>query len=589
LPTQTEADNAFNATLAASGYSDACGGVVTAELVSAVVSGDKCAWSILYTFKVKDECGNYLNNQTYTRSGGDKTAPVLTGTIPAGGTGINACAAPVGPTEAQIAALYTDACGGAITVVKTGSPTGTSCGWTVTYHYTIKDECGNFATAVDITYSGSDQTPPTWVTAAGSLDRTVYCGQLSLLTSAQALAPSATDNCGGTVTYVKTSGVFVPGGANGAGTYTNTWIAKDPCNNQTVSVFTQTITVLGITVDANQSTTPVPINTAITLKATVSPATAGVTVNFYVDNVFKNSAVTDINGLATLNIGSLPSEVYQVKAIVGGGCSESLVYLPVYDPNGGFVTGGGWINSPAGAYVARPTLTGKANFGFVAKYKKGSNQVDGNTEFQFHVGSFNFKSTIHDAGTLVIAGSKATYRGTGTVNGSGNYGFLVTGIDGQVTGGGGYDKFRIKVWDKNNGNAVVYDNDMGLDENGIPSTAIAGGSIVIHNPKKSDGGTGAVNTITFTQAVTLPEKFTVKVLGNPSVNSFRLLLETTNTKDFISIKVVDINGRVVETRQNLTANQTVELGNNLTKGVYFAEVTQGAKKQVVKLTKIAYE
>ena len=65
-----------------------------------------------------------------------------------------------GPTIADIAALYTDNCGGTITVVKTGTPTGDDCSWTVTYHYTVKDKCGNYATAVDITYSGGDKTAP---------------------------------------------------------------------------------------------------------------------------------------------------------------------------------------------------------------------------------------------------------------------------------------------------------------------------------------------------------------------------------------------------------------------------------------------
>src|SRR5690242_21519119 len=75
---------------------------------------------------------------------------------------MNACSAPAGPTEATIAAQYTDNCGGAITVVKTiGSQIVNTCGWSVTYHYTIADQCGNFAAPVDITYNGSDQTAPT--------------------------------------------------------------------------------------------------------------------------------------------------------------------------------------------------------------------------------------------------------------------------------------------------------------------------------------------------------------------------------------------------------------------------------------------
>lgn len=35
----------------------------------------------------------------------------------------------------------------------------------------------------------------------------------------------------------------------------------------------------------------------------------------------------------------------------------------VYDPTAGFVTGGGWIESPPGAYEANPLAYGTASFG----------------------------------------------------------------------------------------------------------------------------------------------------------------------------------------------------------------------------------
>ena len=41
-------------------------------------------------------------------------------------------------------------------------------------------------------------------------------------------------------------------------------------------------------------------------------------------------------------------------------------------------------------------------------------------------------------------------------------------------------KFRIKIWDKVTGN-IIYDNQMGGSDGVDPSTAIAGGSIVIHS------------------------------------------------------------------------------------------------------------
>ena len=63
---------------------------------------------------------------------------------------------------------------------------------------------------------------------------------------------------------------------------------------------------------------------------------------------------------------------------------------------GGFVTGGGWIMSPAGAYSADLDLEDKANFGFVSKYKKGASLPTGNTEFQFKAGDLNFHSDEYD-------------------------------------------------------------------------------------------------------------------------------------------------------------------------------------------------
>jgi hypothetical protein len=164
-----------------------------------------------------------------------------------------------------------------------------------------------------------------------------------------------------------------------------------------------------------------------------------------------------------------------------GAATSEYRYIVVYDPTAGFVTGGGWINSPAGAYVANATLTGKANFGFVSKYKKGATVPDGNTEFQFHAGSLNFKSAIYE--WLVVATFKAQFKGMGTINGAGNYGFMLSAIDGQINGGGGMDKFRIKIWDKNNGDAVVYDNQIGAADNADPVTGLGGGSIVIHTGK----------------------------------------------------------------------------------------------------------
>src|SRR5205823_6571151 len=138
-------------------------------------------------------------------------------------------------------------------------------------------------------------------------------------------------------------------------------------------------------------------------------------------------------------------------------------------------------NSPAGAFPAQPALVGKANFGFVSKYAKGANVPTGETEFQFKVANLEFAGTSYE--WLVVSGAKAQYKGSGQINDAGNFGFLLTAIDGQLSGGGGTDKFRIKIWDKTIPDsiaAVVYDTMLGAADGADPTTVIGAGNIVIH-------------------------------------------------------------------------------------------------------------
>ena len=118
-----------------------------------------------------------------------------------------------------------------------------------------------------------------------------------------------------------------------------------------------------------------------------------------------------------------------------------------------------------GAYKLDQSLEGKATFGFVSKYKKGATVPDGNTEFQFKAGDLNFHSTSYEWLVVNQGGTNAQFKGYGTINGAGNYGFMLWAGDGAP------DTFRIKIWDATT-EVVVYDNG--------PDQAIGGGSIVVH-------------------------------------------------------------------------------------------------------------
>ena len=185
-----------------------------------------------------------------------------------------------------------------------------------------------------------------------------------------------------------------------------------------------------------------------------------------------------INGSHIYNLPSVYTINLTVEDYFSRTDSEIFQYIVVYDPSSGFVTGGGWINSPEGAYTPDPNLTGKANFGFVSKYKKGKQTPTGNTEFKFKAGDLNFHSNDYD--WLVVTHHKAMYKGTGTINGDGNYGFLISVIDEELTESTDVDLFRIKIWDKDNNDEIIYDNMLGEDEDEDPTTYIGGGNIKIH-------------------------------------------------------------------------------------------------------------
>ena len=194
------------------------------------------------------------------------------------------------------------------------------------------------------------------------------------------------------------------------------------------------------------------------------------------------STYNGTSGTGTITANGLVAGVYTVVVTVKDKFNTTsdpyeYRYVVVYDPNGGFITGGGWIDSPAGAYVAAPGLAGKAHFGFVSKYKKGQSVPDGNTEFQFQAAGFNFKSTSYE--WLVIAGSKAQFKGSGTINGSGDYFFMLTATDSELKGKPNQDTFRMKVWHKNS-NIVIYDNLLDAPDAEDLLTQLGGGSIQIH-------------------------------------------------------------------------------------------------------------
>ncbi len=92
-------------------------------------------------------------------------------------------------------------------------------------------------------------------------------------------------------------------------------------------------------------------------------------------------------------------------------------------------------------------------------------------------------------------------------------------------------------------------------------------------------------------AVTIIEPVTMNklepvVMGNPSTHFFSVQLKSRQLNMPISMRVADMEGRLIEQRQALSANSTIQFGHTYATGQYVVEWIQGTERKVVQLVKI---
>lgn len=264
-------------------------------------------------------------------------------------------------------------------------------------------------------------------------------------------------------------------------------------------------------------------------------------------------------------------------------------YVVVYDPDEGFVTGGGWINSPEGSLVSEPEATGKAAFGFVSKYIKGKNTLTGETEFQFIAGDLGFHSSYYD--WLLINKHKAMFKGAGTINGTGNYGFQLSAIDAALTPEtSDEDQFRIRIWDKDNNDELIYDNQMGAGQNDDPSCTIEGGNIKIFKPNEKGNNLNSAGQ-NISQNDLIREVNELLVYPNPFREQVEIQYRTFEGQQH-SISIMDLFGQEIKVIinnsylpgfHNVIWNGRDERNQRLPSGVYFVKLQVGGQHSLQKI------
>ena len=301
----------------------------------------------------------------------------------------------------------------------------------------------------------------------------------------------------------------------------------------------------------------------------------------------KNGKVTGTYKFTAPGVYKLQMNVTDQKGITHysntAGDLEAIVVI--YDPNGGFAYGGGYYNSPAGALRSSPSATGKASYGFTLNYFKNSTYPKGETQFDFKVGSFEFNALNFEY--LVINNSMSQFKGTGKIiGGQSGVGFTMTVVDGQLDGSG-VDKIRMKIYNRSNG-SIIYDNQPGASDAALPTQAVGTNSTIVISGTNSSL-TQSNTTQKAEMEATAPEVsggLDVIAFPNPSVGNFTINVKSNSRIDKITMHVIDMYGRIIETR-NVNARSPIRFGDRYHAGTYFVRIMQGKEYKELKLIKLS--
>ena len=316
--------------------------------------------------------------------------------------------------------------------------------------------------------------------------------------------------------------------------------------------------------------------------------------------------VGTVSASYTFNIGTADAAQFTIGIEVGTPdgyyvrkSSDDNTVLTVYKPLGEFVTGGGYIipTQSSGSYAATAGL--KTNFGMNVKNNKTGTNLKGSVNIIFRR---NVASVIR---TYQIKANAMTSLGVGGTSANRKAQFLskanltdVTDPLNNISLGGNLD-LRVDMTDKGEpGNtdsiSVTLFNSSGTllySSNWIVSKTVqkvlSAGNININSASISPATVKAPDTkLAASTMEHAPSIFDVKVMNNPTMTSFRLKLESNDINTKFTLKVIDVVGRIIEIKEQLYAGQVIELGGGYFKGSYFAEVTQGRQRKVIKLIKM---
>lgn len=577
-----------------------------------VKSEEQCInkFKLTRTWTATDVCGN---STTYVQlfTVNDTQAPVFTSDAPSPVT--VGCEKDIPAAVTQIAA---DNCGTpTITLSEVKSNVQCANRFILTRTWTATDACGNKATRSQIITVYDNQAPTiTNIT----VDNVVLWPPNHKMRDIT-VNYTVIDNCTATANLSVSSSEAVSGGSDGD--QAPDWevvdahhvrLRAEKANNGQARYYTIKITVTDSCNAPVIDSVTVVVAHNITAPVTGNSFRIGSTVNFagvfwdkpgnkhtatwsIDDNTTVKGTVTEPSGpkngkvigsckFTTTGVYRLQMNVTDQTRVTSY-CNtneDQEAIVVIYDPNGGYTYGGGYFNSPAGAFASDPTATGKANFGYTVNYYKGATLPKGETQFEFKVGDFQYNALNFDYLSVASPGYKAVFSGSGRIiGGISGVNFTMYVIDGALDGTG-VDKVRLKIYNKNTGH-IYYDNEPGKSDAANPATPVGVNSDIVI------GGTNsAITSIQTARQINtgaVIPNFELRTYPNPSHSNFNLVISSTNNNDKVVVKVIDALGRVVEIKE-VIPNQTISIGATYRPGIYIVQAVQGELRKEIKLNKV---